>query len=481
MITTTYDEPTTINERLVTLGNVRLSEIVSAMSVALDITEGQLPGHAARSCLIGMRIAQELQLCDEDRSALFYALLLKDLGCSSNAAKMCWLFGADDRLIKRDLKTINWTKAAECFKFSWKRVANSGSTLQKVLQMAVMAREGEKGARQLVQTRCERGADIVRMLNLPESTALAVRNLDEHYNGKGHPDGLKADEIPLLARIACLAQTVEVFLTTYGLVDALEVARARRGQWFDPQLVDALLAAGLDSTFWESVQRPDFRSEVDKWEPRDRLMIADEAAIDRIATAFAKVVDAKSPWTHRHSEGVAKIARGIAAELGFSQDQQHDIWRAGLLHDVGKLGVSNLILDKPGRPTDDEFVAIKQHPDFSFQILGQIDSFRHLSEIAASHHERLDGRGYFRGTAEENLPLEARLLAVADVCEALTAKRPYRDELPPEKVAEIMSRDLGSGLCPVSYEALQSWQDKTSVATRVESQLNEIDRLLSEM
>lgn len=473
-------ESVAADERLITLGQVRMSEIISAMSVALDITEGQLPGHAARSCLIGMRLARELCLNDDDRSALFYALLLKDLGCSSNAAKMCWLFGADDRMIKRDLKLVNWTKARECFQFSWKRAADGRSTVQKVLQMAVMAREGEKGARQLVQTRCERGADIVRMLQLPEATATAVRNLDEHYNGKGHPDGLKGDEIPLLARIACLAQTVEVFLTSYGLVDALEVARARRGQWFDPQLVDALLAVGIDTDFWASVHADNLRDEVDKCEPPDRIMIVDEPAVDRIAAAFARVVDAKSPWTHSHSEGVARIARGIAGELGFSPDQQHDIWRAGLLHDIGKLGVSNMILDKPGRPTDEEFGVIKQHPGFSFQVLNQIDCFQKMADIAASHHERLDGRGYFRGMGGDQLPIEARLLAVADVCEALSAKRPYRDEMPREKVDEIMSSELGTGLCPVSFEALQAWQDKSSVVDRVETQLTEIERLLSE-
>jgi len=89
---------------------IRFSEIVSALSYALDITEGQPEGHAVRTCLIGMRIAEELRLPPADLSALYYALLLKDLGCSSNAAKMCYLFGADDRKVKRNLKTVNWAR-----------------------------------------------------------------------------------------------------------------------------------------------------------------------------------------------------------------------------------------------------------------------------------------------------------------------------------------------------------------------------------
>lgn len=480
MLQTTRD-PVVSQSRLLPPVRMRLSEIISALSTALDITEGQPAGHAARSCLIGMRVAQELCLDHEQRWALFYALLLKDLGCSSNAAKMCWLFGADDREIKQDLKAINWSRPTECLKFSLTHVAPGGSTVQKALRLAAMAREGEAGARKLVETRCERGADIVRMLELPELTAAAVRNLDEHWDGRGHPDGCRGEEIPLLARIACLAQTVEVFFTNSGLPAALEVVRERRGTWFDPEVADACLALAGDMAFWQDVAQGDPRAQLVRWEPHDVNLMADDAKLDQIATAFAQVVDAKSPWTCRHSEGVAEIARGIARELGLSPDMQHDLWRAGLLHDLGKLGVSNLILDKPGRPTDDEFAQIKKHPDYTARILGQIPGFAALTQVAAAHHEKLDGRGYHRGMAADDLPLEARILAVADVCEALTAKRPYRDELPLEKVREIMGRDAGKSLCPHSISALHAWQDKTSITPRVEAQLDEIDRMLKSL
>lgn len=475
------DQRVETEKRLIVDSDIRMSEIIAALSAALDITEGQPPGHAARSCLIGMRIGRQIGMEQEDLSDLFYALLLKDLGCSSNAAKMCYLFGADDRTVKHDLKTVNWQKAWQCLRFSWKRVAQGGSTIQKVLRMAAMAKEGEKGARKLVETRCERGADIVRMLQLPDATAQAVRNLDEHWNGRGHPDGLKGEEIPLMARIACLAQTVEVFFAADGKQAAIEVAQTRRGKWFDPQLVDALQATETDEKFWETLAADDLQHEVSKCEPPDRQLMADDAAIDRVACAFARVVDAKSPWTHKHSEGVAEIASGVARELGFSATMQHDIWRAGLLHDVGKLGVSNLILDKPGRPTDEEFAQIRKHPDYSHQILKQVRNFACLAEVAASHHERLDGNGYFRGFDADDLPYEARILAVADVWEALSARRPYRDEMPREKVIEIMQRDLGKAFCPDSFNALMSWQEKTNITPRVEAQLAEIERLLAEV
>ncbi len=458
-----------------------MSELVGALSVGLDITEGQPPGHAARSCLIGMRLADELSLSSIDRSALFYALLLKDLGCSSNAAKMCYLFGADDRQVKHDIKEIDWTKMSACFRFSWSHVAPDASPLQKVLKMAAMAREGEKGARKLVETRCDRGAEIARMLQLPEATATAIRSLDEHWSGRGHPDGLKGEEIPLLARICCLAQTFEVFFRTEGLDKALQVMVERRGTWFDPDLVDACLALRGDEAFWKSLTTDDPRSQLGNWEPVDEARIADEACLDRVCEAFASVVDAKSPWTHKHSAGVATIAAGIAETLGYSPEQIRDIRRAGLLHDLGKLGVSNLILDKPGKPTDDEYAQIRKHPDYSQRIMQQVGSFAQLADVASAHHERLDGRGYHRRMPGQSIPLEARILAVADVYEALSAKRPYRDELPREKVLEIMGRDTGTGLCPEIFAALQRWQDRVSLPSRVEAQLQRLEGLLAEI
>ena len=456
---------------------LRMSELVAALSVALDITEGQPEGHAARSCLIGMRLADVIGLDAEDRSALFYALLLKDLGCSSNSAKVCWLFGDDDRRVKHDLKTVNWTRLTDRAKFMVQHAAPGGTTLQRLLHAAALAREGNAGARRLIETRCERGAEIARQLQLPEATATAIHSLDELWNGRGHPDGLRGEEIPLLGRICNLAQTVEVFVAAEGRAAAYQMARERRGRWFDPVLVDALKAFEHDESFWADYAASDPWKRLAKWEPDELLLFADADTIDNVAEAFASVVDAKSPWTHKHSVGVADIAVGVAGGLGFSPAMLRDIRRAGLLHDIGKLGVSNLILDKPGKPTDDEFAQIRRHPDFSLRILEQVPTFERLADVAAAHHERLDGRGYHRRLPGAELPVQARILAVSDVYEALTAKRPYRDGFPREKALEIMARDVGTAFCPESFTALKHWLDRTEFTPRVEAQLQAIERL----
>ena len=465
--------------RLFTNTQIRLSELLAALSTALDLTEGQPPGHAARSCLIAVKVAEKIGLPDADRSIVFYATLLKDLGCSSNAAKMAWLFGADDRGVKHDIKTVDWRAAKSKFKFAARHVAPGASLFTRAMRFAAMARSGERGEKALVETRCERGADIMRDLRFPEAAAQAVRHLDEHWDGGGHPTGASGTEIPIAARLAGLAQTVEVFVHELGVRGAIGVAELRRGSWFDPQLVDALVGLADDEPFWTRLRTGDLHEQLSEIEPADSARVTDEDELDRVCEAFARVVDAKSPWTHKHSEGVAEAAVGIGAELGLPAVMLRDLRRAGLLHDLGKLGVSNMILDKPGRPTDEEYAQIKLHPDYSERILRRVNDFQRLADVACAHHERLDGRGYHHRTGGEHLPTEARLLAVADVYEALTADRPYRGAMPWEKVRSIMSGDVGTAFCGDCYEALERWREKTTITPRVEAQLEEIERTVA--
>jgi HD-GYP domain-containing protein (c-di-GMP phosphodiesterase class II) len=430
-----------------TSGDIRLSEVISALSYALDLTEGQPEGHSVRTCLVGMRIGRELGLEAADRSSLFYALLLKDAGCSSNSAATCELFGADDQAVKRTWKTTDWSSRWGSFAHVVRSVRPDGSLLEKARQVAGFAGAGPVGT-ELVRTRCERGADIARMLEMTDDTAVAIRALDEHWDGRGVPMGLRGEEIPLLARIACLAQTVEIFHATHGLGTALTVARERAGAWFDPELVRALRPLEADAAFWAGLSAPDARARAAALEPADRVLTADDERLDRIAHAFARVIDAKSPYTYRHSEGVALYADAIGRTLGFGAEALRDLRRAALLHDIGKLGVSNRILDKPGKLTEQEFQAVRRHPEHTYHILARVARLRDLAETAASHHERMDGRGYHRGIPAGTLPVAARVLAVADVCDALSAERPYRAALPREQVLSIMRGDVGTGLCP---------------------------------
>ena len=183
--------------------------------------------------------------------------------------------------------------------------------------------------------------------------------------------------------------------------------------------------------------RDDVAAQVLAVEPADRVLVLDEAGIDNVCEAFADVIDAKSPFTARHSRGVATYAGLIGAQLGFDRAQLRELHRAGMLHDIGKLGIPNTILDKPAKLTDDEFARIRLHPSYTESILAGIPAFARFAAVAAAHHERLDGRGYHRGVPAGDLPLSARVLAVADVFEALTADRPYRSPMDPAEALAI--------------------------------------------
>lgn len=433
---------------------IPLSNVVASLSHALDLTEGQPPGHALRSCEIGMELGTTLALSEQDLSILYYALLLKDAGCSANAAPVSEAFGSDDHPVKRNLKTTNWPNVVSA---GWYVVRNVGLGRGfgiKASALLRVARGGPKMAREFTRIRCERGADIARRLGFEEPVAEAIRALDEHWDGSGHPYGVAGRAIPLPARIACLAQTVEVFLTEFGVPEAMAMLERRRGTWFDPELVDVVLAWSGRDEFWSRVLGISRPHDVEPREPQGRLVHVDEEGLNRVAEGFADVIDAKSPYTSRHSRNVALVSSRLADRLGLGPEVARRLYRAGLLHDIGKLGVSNQILDKPGRLTEEEYNQVRKHPRYSREILDPVGAFGDVLAPACFHHERLDGTGYPWGMRAEELDLPCRIVAVSDVYEALTATRPYRDSLPIAKVREIMMADAGSALDGAVLECL---------------------------
>ena len=219
---------------------VTAPEVLASLSRALDLTEGHPLGHAVRSCMIGMRLGIESGLGEEARAHLYYALLLKDTGCSSNAARMASLFGTDDQAVKSRLRIVDWDDRMRLALATWQASGRREWLFSRVRYFLGIARQ-DHPTRELIQARCERGADIARSLGFPRDTVEAIRSLDEHWNGNGHPEGRRGDEIPLLSRILNLAQTVEVFRASEGADATRAMLRERRGRWFDPALTDRVL------------------------------------------------------------------------------------------------------------------------------------------------------------------------------------------------------------------------------------------------
>ena len=433
---------------------LKLSELMGALSHALDITEGQPEGHCVRCCWIGMHIGQKLNLPSAQLWELYYTLLLKDLGCSSNASRICELYLTDDLAFKRDFKWVDGS-LPQVLRFVLRNTGPATGLMDRLKAMGSILTNGDEIAQELIQTRCTRGADIARQLRFSEGVAQGIHSLDEHWDGQGRPEALEGAAIPLYARIALLAQVVDVIHSADGQAAAQREVQQRRGTWFDPDLVDAFLEVASDTPFWEILNSPGVEALVFAMEPGGHEALLDEDYLDDIAEAFGKVVDAKSPYTAGHSARVGLYTALLGESMEIPEDRRRWLKRGALLHDVGKLGVSNTILDKPGKLDDAEWAAVRKHAVYTESILGRIKSFDELARVSAAHHERLDGGGYPRGLKAADIALETRIITTADIFDAITAERPYRGAVPVPKTLAIMADTVGTAIDASCFDHLQ--------------------------
>lgn len=306
---------------------VRSAELLGALSTALDLTEGLLPGHAGRTCWLAMRLAEAIGLGEDDREALFYAALLKDAGCSSNAAALTELFGGDDRHLKAMQATTGRSTLAMAV-LSIRAMSASEPLPLRVRRLVNLALNGHRERVAVEHLRCERGAQIALNAGFPLSVAEAVQSLHEHWDGAGMPNGLRGDAIPLFSRIVALCAGIDVFVSARGARAATRTVKGRAGTWYDPALTEVALGMVPDGLLLELA---DGRAErrIGEIEPRGRVRISDANDIDRIATAFADIVDAKSPFTGAHSRNVSLLAEAVGRRLGLGERATRDVAPGG--------------------------------------------------------------------------------------------------------------------------------------------------------
>lgn len=199
----------------------------------------------------------------------------------------------------------------------------------------------------------------------------------------------------------------------------------------------------------------DLSREVDK---KTQEVLQQREKIERISmqivTALSGAIDAKDTYTNGHSTRVAEYSAQIAKWAGFAPKMQNDIYMMGLLHDVGKIGIPDSIINKPAKLTDEEYGMIKNHSAMGARILENITEFPQLTVGARWHHERYDGKGYPDGIAGEEIPQEARIIAVADAYDAMSSRRSYRDVLAQEIIREEMKKGKGTQFDPVYAEIM---------------------------
>jgi putative nucleotidyltransferase with HDIG domain len=242
------------------------------------------------------------------------------------------------------------------------------------------------------------------------------------------------------------------------------MARSRSGRWFDPSAVAAAAGIEDDLEAWRALDERKLSETVRDQEPGDGALLAGPGSLDRIALGFADVVDAKSPFTAAHSYRVSELSLKLAEKLGFTAPALADLRCAALLHDIGKLSVPNFILDKPTPLSAEEWDVMRLHPYYTLRVLLHIRGFKRIAHVAASHHERLDGRGYFRGLRGDQIPREAQILAAADIFDALTTARPYRPALPDDMALKMMEGERDAAVGGECLDALGEVLEQAAAA-----------------
>lgn len=320
---------------------------------------------------------------------------------------------------------------------------------------------------------CLRGENLLRGNRSLKHLAGVIASHHDRWAGN-NPSGLKGDSIPLHSRIIHLADRLDVMITDESSImnrkdRIMQTLRDLKGVFFDPELMDLLDDLAKHDSFWLDLVSPWENYLLDTIVPISYIPLQLEYLSD-LASLFARVVDAKSPYTYQHSRGVAGLARFIGEQVGLSSAEVQQLEIAGLLHDLGKLSVPSEILEKPAPLTPEEFNAIKQHPYYTYWLLKPMTRAFPLAEWAAYHHERSDGSGYPFGKTGDELSLPSRIVMVADTFTALHEDRPYRPGMSWGQIAGVLKKKVKDG--QLDYHLVSCVLDNRSQVRQIWEALN---------
>jgi HD-GYP domain-containing protein (c-di-GMP phosphodiesterase class II)/DNA-binding CsgD family transcriptional regulator len=399
------------------LDGLRLTELLAALALATDLGTGQSSDHSLRTCVRSVAIARSLGCDDATVGAVHQVALLRFLGCTADAAETAALTGGQDATFLAAMAPVLMGSPGE----SVGRLIGNLAADQRLPRRArlVAGALADPGyVRRSLSAHCEVGARLAIRLGGDPVVVDSLAHAYERWDGKGFPTGLAGSAVPLPIRIVTVARDLDLWTSAAGSTVAADVLARRRGCAYDPAVVDAALVA-------PSVDGGDLWADVLAAEPPPvRTVAGDE--LDDALTAFADFTDLKSPWLRGHSRRVAELASAAGRQCGLSSAEVVLLRRAGLVHDIGRVGVSSGVWDTPGPLGVAQREQVRLHPYLTERVLARCKALRPLAALAGAHHERVDGSGYHRGVDGGQLSMSARLLAAADVFAALTADRPHR-------------------------------------------------------
>lgn len=419
---------------------MRLAELIAALSLAIDLGMGQPLEQALRTCLLSVRLAERLGLSQVERSEVYYVALLRFLGCTADAHETATIVGGDELAFRATIAPVLGGSQREVMARVVSRLGSDRGPLRRARVVGGFLRRGME-IREGAQAHCELAENLAARLGLAAGVRRGLAHALERWDGDGRPGRLAREAISLPARIVFLMRDVEILSHLAPPAELLDIVRRRSGAAYDPALVAAFTREGtslLDSADTDAAWEATLDAE-----PRPHRLVP-EADLDDILAVFADFVDLKSPFTLGHSRGVADLAGRAALALGLDEGAAATLRRAGLVHDLGRVGVASGIWDKPGPLNASEWERVRLHPYYTERILARCAALAPLA-VAGQHHERLDGSGYHRGIGAAALPVAARLLAAADAYHAMTEPRPHRAAHAPEQAASLLEGEAAAG------------------------------------
>jgi HD-GYP domain-containing protein (c-di-GMP phosphodiesterase class II) len=402
-----------------------------------------------------MHIADLLQLSPEQQTGLYYAELLMDAGCTAWTSRLAASFMSDEIVARREffffsdfgnpVDVLTWLKDFMAVG------APAHVRAQRVLNFALHGRES---MREGFRNTCEVAQRFAQRLGMSEEVQTALLSVFEQWDGSG-PNATRGELVPITSRIVYATSLLEAFHCMAGRAAAIRLAQQRRGKAFDPSVVDAFLSICREEVFWEGLERESAWTTVLSMEPPSPYRYIRKEKLEDVALSFADFADLKSFYSAGHSRRVGDLAERMAGRRLLSNDEIATIRRGGLIHDLGLVTVPSFTLDKPQEErTPVEREQFRLHPYYAERILSRVSALEPIVPLVAAHHERMDGRGYYRGLAGVQIPFGARIIAVADGFDELSHDAPDQPALDAEAALTRMREDVGGGLCPDAFEAL---------------------------
>jgi len=468
-------------------GQGRLAELTIALSLATDLGTGQPMEHGLRTCMLSLSAAEALGLDAEARSCVYHVALLRFVGCTSDASETAVLAGGDDLAFNASMAPMLNAQPRDTTRYFVRHLAEELPLHRRTGRVLRAMADPAAGDRSL-SGHCEVGARLASRLGMGADVCHALAHAYERWDGRGLPEHLAGEEVPQAIRIVAVARDVELWARQAGWPAAAEVLASRRGRAYDPAVVDVFLG---DGQRWLATlaDDDDLRQTVLDAEPAPARTVVTAArgvpdvpgvpevtaapgvpdvpgvpgvpaargvtdvpdvtglpgTLDAVLGAVADFVDLKSPFLRGHSPGVAALAAAAATAAGMSAADAATLGRAGLVHDIGRVGVASGIWDRPGTLATEQWERVRMHAYLGERVLHHSELLAPLADLAARHHERADGSGYHRGASGDQLLLGARILAAADAYQAMTEHRPHRPALSPSAAAAELLDEVDAG------------------------------------